>query len=151
MFFVHNPWLNVTCKLRKQKVNNKLLWSLLTGSDHNSILKSRLPACFFFLILLSYPFLRSNPDPTLIFVMSFMLQSIHYWNKHYIRLTWQRAALMFKVLDLTINDCNFILFFCLLVFFSSVHQYKTEGLLPSESCQLIWVGGSFNCFTARFH
>ena len=115
MFFAHNPWLNVTFKLRKQKINNRLPWSLLTGSDHNSVLKSRLPACFFFLILLSCPFLHSNPDPTLIFVMSFMLQSIHYWNKHYIRLTWQRAALMFKVLDLTINDCNFI--FCLLVFF----------------------------------
>ena len=40
--------------------------------------------------------------------------------------------------------------FCF-AFFLLVHQYKIEGLLRSESYQLSWVCGCFNCFTARLH
>ena len=41
------------------------VWQL--GGFTIGVLKSRLPAYFFFFIPLSHPFLRTNPDPTLIF------------------------------------------------------------------------------------
>ena len=129
-------------------------WLLAFKRVHDTVLKSRLPACFFLLISLSRLFVRPNPDPALLFLQVSCFHLIQC-----LRLTFlQQGALMFKVLDFVISDRNFFFLFCLFiyVFFFWVHQYKKEGFLRSEfwpfgNSQLSWVDGCFDFFTAKFH